>query len=319
MEDNSLRTALLAAIAPAAWGTTYIVTSHLLPPDRPLFAAAMRALPAGLILLALTRRLPRGRWWGRAALLGLLNFGAFFPLLFLAAYELPGGVAATVQASSPLVVMALAWMLLGEQPGLLRITAGLVGVGGVALLVLQSACGDAGPLGFAAAAGSVVSSALGFVLVRRWPAPVSTLTLVSWQLVVGGLILAPLALLAEGLPPSMDLPAVGGLLWIGGVGTVVAYVCWFRGLARLPAGTVSLIGLVGPVVATGLGIVIAGEPAGPGRLAAMGLILAGVLLGQPAVAQLVRRRLTRPRNDVGSRLLAEVPAAQQADPVARAA
>ena len=68
---------LTTALAPAIWGTTYVVSTELLPPGRPLLGAAVRCLPAGLLLIALTRALPRGRWWGRAALLGLLNMGAF--------------------------------------------------------------------------------------------------------------------------------------------------------------------------------------------------------------------------------------------------
>src|SRR4051794_2612416 len=76
----------LTAVAPMSWGTTYVVTTSLLPPDRPMLAATLRALPAGLALLAFTRRLPQGIWWWRALVLGVLNFGAFFPLLFFAAY-----------------------------------------------------------------------------------------------------------------------------------------------------------------------------------------------------------------------------------------
>jgi probable blue pigment (indigoidine) exporter len=84
----------LTALAPASWGTTYIVTTTMLPPDRPLLAATLRALPAGLLLVALTRRVPQGSWWWRTTVLGVLNFGAFFPLLFFGAYRLPGGIAA---------------------------------------------------------------------------------------------------------------------------------------------------------------------------------------------------------------------------------
>jgi probable blue pigment (indigoidine) exporter len=284
--------ALTTAVAPVAWGTTYVVTAHLLPDGRPLFAAATRALPAGLILLALSRQLPSGRWWWRALVLGLLNFAAFFPLLFLSAYRLPGGVASTVHAASPLVVMALAWLVLREIPGRLRVLGGLVGLVGVGLLVLRSTS-SIDTLGLLAAGGSVLSSALGFVLVRRWPAPVDTLTLVSWQLVVGGVALVPLTLVVEGPPPALDLSAVGGLLWLAGIGTVLAYACWFRGLARLPAGTVSLIGLLNPVVATALGIVVSGEPFGAVTVLGMALIAAGVLLGQPAL--MTRRRAGRDR------------------------
>ncbi|MEM7276359.1 MAG: EamA family transporter, partial [Actinomycetota bacterium] len=65
--------ALIAAtaLAPAAWGTTYLTTTELLPADRPLLAAALRALPVGLVLVLRTRRLPVGDWWWRAAVLGV--------------------------------------------------------------------------------------------------------------------------------------------------------------------------------------------------------------------------------------------------------
>ena len=98
---NPLDTLLLTALAPLAWGTTYLVTTELLPPGHPLFAGLMRALPAGLLAIAIGRRLPRGGWWLKAAVLGILNIGAFFPLLFLAAERLPGGVAAA-PANPPL-------------------------------------------------------------------------------------------------------------------------------------------------------------------------------------------------------------------------
>src|SRR3954462_1701776 len=51
----------LAAVGPMTWGTTYVVTTHLLPPDRPLLAGLLRALPAGLLLLAVARSLPPTR------------------------------------------------------------------------------------------------------------------------------------------------------------------------------------------------------------------------------------------------------------------
>ena len=107
-----------------AWGTTYLVTTELLPPGRPLTAAVLRALPAGLLLLAITRTLPRGAWWWRSAVLGTLNIGAFFAFLFIAAYRLPGGVAATIGAIQPLVVGLLAARVLGESLTRQRLVAG---------------------------------------------------------------------------------------------------------------------------------------------------------------------------------------------------
>ncbi len=279
METISTRTVLVTAVAPIAWGSTYLVTEQFLPADRPLFAALVRALPAGLLLLAFRRRLPTGIWWWRAVVLGVLNIGLFFPLIFLAAYHLPGGLAATLQATSPLAVMALAAGILHERAGAIRIGAALVGLLGVALLVLRSP-GEVDTLGLVGAFGSVLISGLGFVLVKRWQAPVDMLTLVSWQLVVGGLALLPVALVVEGAPPAVDLPALGGFLWLGVVGTVVAYVCWFHGLSRMPAGAVSLVGLLNPVVGTLLGVAFAGELFGWAQALGMALVLGGVLAGQ---------------------------------------
>lgn len=279
VETIYLRAALVAAVAPAAWGSTYIVTESLLPPDRPLFAALLRALPVGLVLLGLRRELPRGSWWWKAAVLGMLNIGVFFPLIFVSAYHLPGGLAATLQATSPLAVMAVAWPLIGERPVPVRVAAGLVGILGVVLLVLRTP-GEVSATGLAAAAGSVLVSAVGFVLVKRWPTPVPMLTLVSWQLVVGGLVLLPVALVVEGAPPAIDMPAALGYAWIGIVGTGIAYWCWFTGLTRMPAGATALVGLVNPVVGTVLGIVIAGEVFGWPQALGMALVLGGVVAGQ---------------------------------------
>lgn len=279
METNHWSTPLVTAVAPIAWGSTYLVTEQFLPPDRPLFAATVRALPVGLVLLAFRHRLPRGDWWWKAIVLGLCNIGMFFPLIFLAAYHLPGGLAATLQATSPLVVMAIAALVIGERAGVVRVGAALVGLVGVTLLVLRNP-GNIDTLGLLGAFGSVLVSAIGFVLIKRWTPPVDMLTLVSWQLVVGGLALLPVALLVEGAPPAVDVPAALGFLWIAGVGTGVAYVCWFRGLRLMSAGAVSLIGLVNPVVGTLLGIAFAHEVFGPAQALGMVLVLGGVLVGQ---------------------------------------
>ena len=46
---------LLTALAPLIWGSTYLVTTEFLPPERPLTAAVLRVLPAGVLLLLWTR------------------------------------------------------------------------------------------------------------------------------------------------------------------------------------------------------------------------------------------------------------------------
>lgn len=129
---------LLTALAPVIWGSTYIVTTQLLPPGYPVTAAAIRALPAGLVLLVALRKFPKGIWIGRSLVLGALNFTIFQSRLFVAAYRLPGGVAATAGAVQPLIVVFVAAALLGQRVLPLSVVATLGGVIGVALLVLRS-------------------------------------------------------------------------------------------------------------------------------------------------------------------------------------
>jgi probable blue pigment (indigoidine) exporter len=127
---------LLTAAAPVIWGSTYIVTTEFLPNFSPITVAMLRALPAGLLLLLIVRRLPAGIWWARIFILGALNFSIFLSMLFIATYRLPGGVAATVGSVQPLLVVFLAYFVLGSPIRLLAIVAGLVGAAGVALMVL---------------------------------------------------------------------------------------------------------------------------------------------------------------------------------------
>ncbi|MFD3652360.1 EamA family transporter [Streptomyces sp. NPDC058620] len=273
--------AALAAIGPATWGTTYVTTTELLPPDRPLLAAALRALPAGLILLALTRRLPRGDWWWKATVLGMLNFGAFFPLLFFGAYHLPGGVASTVSAVTPLLVAGFGAGVLKIRPTRRTLIAGLVGVAGVGLLVLRGNA-EVDPAGIVAMLAATVLMALAVVLSKRWGRPegVSLLALTGWQLTVGGLVLAPLALTTEGLPDHLTGTNIAGYAYLGVIGTAVAYALWFRGIERLPASSVSFLGLTNPVVATLAGLLFLGQTLTAWQVGGLALVIGSVALGQ---------------------------------------
>ncbi|MER7737232.1 EamA family transporter [Streptomyces sp. NPDC096538] len=283
------RVALVAftALAPVSWGTTYAVTTEFLPPGRPLFTALVRALPAGLLLLALVRVLPRGAWWWKAAVLGALNIGAFFPLLFLSAYRLPGGMAAVVGSAGPLLVAGLSALLLGRRPAVRDVLVGTAAAFGVSLVVLDAA-GALDPLGVAAALASTASMSTGTVLTQKWGRPegVGPLALTGWQLTAGGLLIAPLAFLAEGAPPALDAPAVGGYVYLAVVNTAVAYGLWFRGIGRLTATQVTLLGPLSPLTAAVIGWAALGESLTAlqlvGMALAFGATLAGQLTGVPA-------------------------------------
>lgn len=291
MSDNRLRLTAFTALAPAAWGTTYLVATELLPPNRPLLAATVRALPIGLLMVALGRQLPRGSWWWKASTLGALNIGAFFALLFVAAYRLPGGVAATLGAVQPLIVAALAVPLLGQRLTGRTLLFGVAGVLGVGLLVLR---GDAAldVPGILAGVAATASMAGGVVLTKRWGRPVPLFAFTGWLLASGGLLLLPLALLVEGLPPTVTGRNLVGFGYLAVITTGLGYAVWLRGIERLPATNVSFLGLMSPVVAT-----VAGWVALEQGLTGWQLVGMFLALGSLVLAQLPARRptpVTRP-------------------------
>ncbi|WP_149830434.1 EamA family transporter [Streptomyces tailanensis] len=296
----------LTAIAPISWGTTYAVTTEFLPPDRPLFTGLVRALPAGLLLMAISRTLPRGAWWGKAAVLGALNIGVFLPLLFLSAYRLPGGMAAVVGSVGPLFVAGLAAVLLSERPTPRTLLTGVAAALGVSLVVLRAA-GALDLVGLLAAVASTASMSAGVVLTKRWGRPegVGPLALTGWQLTIGGLLIAPVALLAEGAPPPLDDRAIGGYLYLILGNTAVSYWLWFRGIDRLPATQVTFLGPLSPLTAAVLGWAALGQALTPLQLLGMAIAFGATILGQlrprrPATAEVLKASAkSRPLSGAG--------------------
>ncbi|WP_193015370.1 MULTISPECIES: EamA family transporter [Gammaproteobacteria] len=255
---NRYTTLLLTALAPIVWGSTYIVTTEMLPANVPMTLAALRALPAGILLLIIMRQLPQGIWWLRVIILGILNFSLFWWLLFISAYRLPGGVAATVGAVQPLIVLFLSHWLLQTRLSWLSISAALGGILGVAILILTpNATLD--PIGIIAGLGGALSMAAGTVLSRRWQPPVTPLTFTAWQLTAGGAVLLPFALLFEPALPSLTGINLLGLTYLTLIGGALTYVFWFRGLALLGPSAVASLGFLSPLSAVILGWALLGQ------------------------------------------------------------
>jgi probable blue pigment (indigoidine) exporter len=276
---SSPRILAATGLAPAIWGTTYLTTTQLLPAGRPLLAAVLRALPAGLVLIAISRRLPDGIWWWRELVLGALNIGAFFALLFVAAYRLPGGVAATIIAAQPLLVAGLSAWLLSERASARLVLAAVAGVAGVGMLVLPAGTMlDA--VGVAAAVGAAAVFAAGIVLSKRWSSPAPLLATTGWQLAAGGLLTLPFALVLEGIPASLSVADLAGYAYLTTFGAAVAYVLWFRGIRALPPTRVTFLALLSPVVATALDWIVRGQVLTP--LQAIGglIVLVSVIASQ---------------------------------------
>ncbi|KFX07617.1 ABC transporter permease [Pectobacterium betavasculorum] len=273
------RDVILTALAPAIWGSTYIVTSELLPPDRPFTAALIRVLPAGLLLLLFTRVFPARRDWWRVVVLSALNIGVFQALLFVAAYRLPGGLAAVLGAIQPLLVMVLVWVVDHRAPRLATLWSAVIGVVGMAVLLLSPQT-IFEPVGIAAALLGAVCMAAGVWLTRRWQLDLPVLPLTGWQLFIGGLMLAPVAWLADAPLPALILSQWVAYAYLCLAGAVLAYALWFRGVSRLPTVAVASLGLLSPLTAVLLGWALLSQSMTGTAFLGLAIVLASVFAVQ---------------------------------------
>jgi len=267
----------LAALAPAIWGTSFIIFTQTLPREHPIWVASLRVLPAGLLLLVLgAGRLPR-RAQGRVLVLSLCNISAMSALLLVSAARLPGGLTATLGGLQPAMVTLLAWPILRRSPPPLALGVAALGAASVALVVGPDP-GSFDLIGLGAGLGAAASMALGTVLTQRWMGLAPALTLAAWQLVLGGLVLMPVAALIEGAPP---VPTTLNLLGLGLLilpGTTLTYWLWVRGVVQLGA-QVAFLGLLSPIVATLCGAWLLQERLGAHQYTGMVLILGSTMIG----------------------------------------
>ena len=240
---------LLAAFAPLAWGTSYFVLAHLAPMG-PITVAGLRALGAGLLLLVIVRQLPQGTWWWKSALLGFVNFGLFFSMLFISAEKLTGGVAATLGALGPLLIIAFNALYRRHRPDRHTLRAALLGLVGVAFLVLGPAV-HMELWGIVAGLLSVVAASGGYILSKELGTSpgAALLAVTAWQLTWGGLLLMPFALLTEGVPPLPQGTQWPLLAYLVVVATALAYALWFRGIQNTSPLQVSLLTRLSPATA----------------------------------------------------------------------
>lgn len=275
---------ITTALAPIIWGSSYLVTTEYLPQGYPLTLAVLRALPVGLILLMFCRQLPSANWWLKIVILGALNFSIFWWLLFVSAYRLPGGVAATIGAIQPLLVLFLARGFLGSQIHTYSIAAAISGIFGVALLLL-TAKSTLDQIGLLAGVGGAISMAFGTVLSKKWLSEnkrnsVTPLTFTAWQLVAGGILLLPAAVILEPTLPNLSNENIFGLIYLGLVGAGLTYLLWFRGLAKLSPNAIAPLGFLSPVTAVLLGWIVLGQSLSVLQFVGAGIIFFSIWLSQ---------------------------------------
>lgn len=271
---------LMAALPPAIWGSTYLVTSEFLPADRPLTAAVMRILPVGLVLVLFNRHWPRPDQWLKLTVLSVLCMSLLHWPLFVSAYRLPGGLAALLVCAQPLIVVALGFALFRQRTPPRVMVAAMLGFAGVALVLISPTRLKWDTLGILAAALAACSMALGTLLIRRWQLDMPVFAFTGWQLLLGGLILLPFMLWLELPLPDLQMGHLGGYLYLAVLGTLLPYLLWFRAMRTLEPVVISIFLLLSPLSALVLGYAWLEQVLTLWQLLGALLVFVGIVLSQ---------------------------------------
>lgn len=285
---------LLAGVV-LMWGANWPVLRMAVGPIGPLGLAVGRLAIGTLALflaafLSAQLRWPDRRDHGIVFWTGVLQMGAYIALVTIALQWVPAGRSAILAYTTPLWVVPLARLWLGERVTGPRLAGLALGLAGVAVLfapvILAADPMEGGPpaddrvlLGYGLLLAASVCWAVNIVQIRahRWLA--SPLALAPWQTGLALLLLLPFyGALEAGRPIEWTAPLLGALAYNGVIGSALAFWAMTTVNRALPAVTTSLGTLGVPAVGLVGAALFLGEPIGLFDVAGLLLVGAGLVL-----------------------------------------
>jgi O-acetylserine/cysteine efflux transporter len=269
----------LACLTSVIWGFAFVAIRFGLESFSPPQLTVLRFVIGCLPMFFLPR--PPVSWPMLIATGMFLFTGQFLLLFFAYTHGMPAGLASVTQQMQVLFTVLLAALFMRDRPTPRQAVGLLVAFGGLFLIGLTIG-GDLSPVGLGLALAAAFSWAIGNVLVKRI-GTVDALALMAWLSIIPPLPALLVSHFADPAGPSI-FSAVAGASWksllavvyIGSVGTVLAYAIWGRLLTRYPAAVVAPFALLAPCTGVIASAVILGERFPPTRYAGMALILAGL-------------------------------------------
>jgi drug/metabolite transporter (DMT)-like permease len=275
---------LLLALS-VLWGGSFFFAKIAVAEIPPLTVALGRVAIAAAILVVLARAtgvaLPDGlRAWRPYLLMGLLNNAIPFGLIFWGQTHIPSGLAAILNATTPLFTVLVAhWATADEKLTPARLAGVAAGLAGVIVMIGPDMLRELGSNIFAqlACVGAAISYAFAGVYGRRFRGE-PPLRVATGQLIASTLILAPVALIID-RPWTLAMPSLSvwaALVALATLSTALGYVLYFRILARAGATNLLLVTFLIPVSAILLGTLILGEQLAARHIVGMVAIAIGL-------------------------------------------
>jgi drug/metabolite transporter (DMT)-like permease len=284
------KTLLAFGIIYFVWGSTFLFIRIGVRELPPLLFAALRFLPAGLVLygwmIAQGERAPTLRQWTSATLLALLIFVGDYGLLFWAEQHVPSGIAAVMLATIPLFMALSEIIFLRTQKLTFRLSlALLIGIGGVAVLMSRSLMLGSAPIDSRGAIALIFASmswSVASVLSRKLPLPQSKVMSAGAQMLAGGILLTVTAA-AFGEFRGFHPAAISGRAWFALVylivfGSLIGFTAYVWLLHHESPTKVGTYAYVNPVVAVLLGYFFGGETLGMRTVLGTLFVLVSVLV-----------------------------------------
>jgi drug/metabolite transporter (DMT)-like permease len=277
---------MFLAITSVGWGFNWPVTKFLIGELPPLTLRGITGVIGAGLLAALA--LARGQnlkvdraLWPRLLLAALLNVTGWMVLMGLALLWLSASEAALIAYTMPVWASMLAWPVLGERPTWLRTISLVMAFAGLAAIMGGNgiSASSAKLPGIVMALGGAIGFALGTVLAKKLPLPMSPIAAAAWQIGLGCFPVAIVGLAIE--TTHLDKLSQTGwwlLIYSTVIQFCIAYVSWFAALSRLPASVAAIGTMAVPVIGVVASAVALGEPLGPTQIAALAFTLAGVVL-----------------------------------------
>ena len=237
------------------WGTTYAVTKYATPDWPPLLLGALRALPAGLLLLLLKPSLPTRSQWPSLLTLGAVNIALFFAFIFIMAVNLPAAIAGVGMVSVPVVALLYAWLTKGQRPARVQAFCAIALVV-LAWLLFDPAYVTLNVLGVAALLGALLTIVIGSTLVQSLSVHIHWWVVLTWQLIIGGSILLLAAFIDGSLLNPEQYQVVfepisalqySALFWLIVPNTAIAYILYVWLLGRMTVAEFSFGTIANPI------------------------------------------------------------------------
>lgn len=276
---------LLAMIPAFFWGTTYAVTQFTVPDWPPILLGALRALPAGLILLAIKPTLPKKHEWKALFALGTINIAFFFCLIFVMALTLPAAISGVGMVSLPVFAMLYSWIVYKRQPTALQACRGLALVI-LAWLLFNPKTMTLNPVGLIAMFSAIMCIVIGSSVTKALGTRMHWWTVLTWQLLIGGVLLSVLSGILASLDPEPYLSALSntsvvnilGLLWIIVLNTALGYTMYVWLLQRMSVVDFTFGNIINPIAGILSGLLLLGETFTPFQYSLMlGMIVTSLL------------------------------------------